>query len=426
MKVKNVVLGAGIAGLACANELRKEKEDYIVFEKENFYGGLCHSFDVNGFTFDSAVHLSFTEDEKAREFFDSTQHRKHQPVSYNYYSSLWLKHPILNNLYPISADIKVDLVQSFIERKTDRSILNYGDWLRGSYGDIIAEKFYYPYTRKYWTEEPEELSTNWIGKRLNSPDIRKLLYGAFTDNTGNDYYAKEMRYPTGSGGYATYLKPLAEGLNIMFNKEMVVLNLDEKYVEFKDHTICHYDNLFSSIPLPLLAQKAIDVSQEIKDKADCLKASQVSLVSIGFNKSDIAKWLWFYIYDEDILSARVNSPSMKSKENAKEGDSLQFEIYHKPGEKVDKERIISNTKYALEKMNICKKEDILFMDYRLLQYGNVIFNNGMEENRDAVKHFFGEKGVELIGRFGEWDYLWSDQSYLSGLNAARKKIMKDK
>lgn len=68
-------------------------------------------------------------------------------------------------------------------------------------------------------------------------------------------------------------------------------------------------------------------------------------------------------------------------------------------------------------MHICQKQDILFMDYRLLPYGNVIFYNGMEQDRALVKEYMLFKDIQLIGRFGEWDYLWSDQSYLSGQNA---------
>lgn len=40
MKVKNLVLGAGISGLACANEIRRGGEDVVVFEAQNYFGGV--------------------------------------------------------------------------------------------------------------------------------------------------------------------------------------------------------------------------------------------------------------------------------------------------------------------------------------------------------------------------------------------------
>ena len=66
-------------------------------------------------------------------------------------------------------------------------------------------------------------------------------------------------------------------------------------------------------------------------------------------------------------------------------------------------------------MNLCQDEDIAFIDYRLLPFGNVIFYDGMEKDRKIVKDYLHEAGIHLIGRFGEWDYLWSDQSLLSGM-----------
>lgn len=118
------------------------------------------------------------------------------------------------------------------------------------------------------------------------------------------------------------------------------------------------------------------------------------------------------------MAARVNSPSVKSGDNAPKGcSSLQFEIYHGLQDVINREEILDNTKYALQKMNLCKEEDILFMDYRLLPYGNVIFYKGMEQKRDILKEYLKEQQVKLIGRFGEWDYLWSYQSYLSGYRA---------
>jgi protoporphyrinogen oxidase len=169
------------------------------------------------------------------------------------------------------------------------------------------------------------------------------------------------------------------------------------------------------MPLPELIHIIENVPPEIHEKARKLKATKISLVSIGFNKPDISKHLWFYIYDEDIMAARVNSPNIKSKENAPSNcSSMQFEIYHYPDEIINKEKIIENTLYGLEKMKICHEDDILFVDYRCLPYGNVLFLHDMEKDRDLIKDYIAACGIDLVGRFGEWDYFWSDQSYLSG------------
>jgi protoporphyrinogen oxidase len=227
-----------------------------------------------------------------------------------------------------------------------------------------------------------------------------------------------MRYPIGNGGYETFLKPLLTGSTIEYGKKAVKIDLTKKYVQFADGIEYSYKKLVSSIPLPELVKITEHVPSDIQEKAEKLKASKVSLVSVGFNKPDVAKYLWFYIYDEDIMAARVNCPGVKSPNNAPDGkSSLQFEIYHHPDETIDKEKVVENTLYALRKMKICNEEDILFTDYRSLPYGNVLFLHGMDKDRECVKEYLAGLGVDLIGRFGEWDYLWSDQSYLSGKKA---------
>lgn len=410
--MKTAILGAGIAGLAYASEL--EKENATIFEKNDFYGGLCHSFEVNGFRFDSAVHLSFTNETTVREVFDKTPYIKHLPLAYNFYKGYWLKHPVVNNLYQLDPEEKVRLLKSFIDRNAEVEIKDYKDWLLASYGEEISKAFYEVYTRKYWTLDAEKLSTTWIGNRLGTPDVGKMLWGTFTSETGIDYYAKEMRYPV-NGGYQAFVDKLAESARVEPNKEVVCVDLERKELAFRDGITFRYEKLASSIPLPELVKVTKNVPVSVKDAADKLTASKISLVSVGFNKKDVPKSIWFYIYDEDIMAARVNSPSMKSPKNAPENcSSLQFEIYHAPDAVIDPQKIVENTKYALQKMRLCEEADILFMDYRLLDYGNVIFWNGMEKEREIVRNYYDAQGVDLIGRFGEWEYYWSDQSFMSG------------
>ena len=71
---------------------------------------------------------------------------------------------------------------------------DYESWLRHQYGDAIAERYPIPYTRKYWDTEPSRLSTTWIGNRMRRAEFNEILR-AFTSETPNTYYTKEMQYP---------------------------------------------------------------------------------------------------------------------------------------------------------------------------------------------------------------------------------------
>ena len=115
------------------------------------------------------------------------------------------------------------------------------------------------------------------------------------------------------------------------------------------------------------------------------------------------------------MAARVYSPSLKSPDNVPEGcSSLQMEVYCKENEYTQQE-LIDGTVGKLVEMGIIKQEDILFTHVGFEKYANVIFTEPIYRARKIVRDWLKEQGIETIGRFGEWDYLWSDQSLLSGL-----------
>ncbi|MGX2982868.1 hypothetical protein [Helicobacter sp. 23-1045] len=84
-----------------------------------------------------------------------------------------------------------------------------------------------------------------------------------------------------------------------------------------------------------------------------------------------------------------------------------------------KQILISHTKEQFVKLGICKDGDIICEDCRILPFGNVIFTHKMEHYRKIVLDFIKSRGIISCGRFGAWDYLWSDQSFLSGMDAVK-------
>ena len=411
------LLGAGISGISAAYHLQQRGHlSVTLFESANVSGGLLGNFTINGFRFDKGVHLSFTTDEYVRGHFDETPYITHRPDPYNYENGIWLKHPVQNNLFPLSPNEKVEAIKSFLERPIIADVSNYQDWLIKQYGTYIAERFPIRYTKKYWTIPADQLSLDWISNRLYQPSFDEVLFGAFTDETPTTYYAKEMRYPK-YGGYISFMQPMIDKCSVMYNKRAVVIDPDKKTIEFECGERIHYEKLASSIPLPDLIRLIKDVPRRIKDAADDLWATSVALVSLGFNRPDIPKHLWFYIYDELLLSSRVNAPSLKSPNNAPQGcSSLQFEYYYSKYNPLvmNKDDLIEHTITSLVETGLATRNDISVVDCRVLPYGNVVFSHGMVARRDEVRSYLASREIATIGRFGEWDYLWSDQSFLSG------------
>lgn len=415
-KINTAILGGGIAGLGAFRRAAEIGMDALIFEARANPGGLLDNFTVDGFRFDHAVHLSFATEPQVREIFDKTPFFTHPSDSKCFERELWLKHPVQNNLFPLNVEDKVDLIKSFIARPELDANLNYELWLRHQYGDAISERYPIRYTKKYWDSEAKNLSTTWIGSRMRRAELEEILRGALTPDTPNHYYTKEMRYPK-IGGYKSFIQPLINSANIVSGFRCTEIDPINKELAFQNGETYQYENLVSTLPLPELVAMSAHAPEEVRAAARTLKATSIDLVSVAFNKP-LVNDLWFYIYDEDLLASRAYSPSVKSPDNAPHGcSSLQFEFYSRGTEsKFQKQDLFNNTELALKRLGLAQKEDIIFMDHRHLKYGNVIFDVGMEEQRAVVYEWCKENGILTCGRFGKWDYLWSNQSFLSGYN----------
>ena len=415
----NVILGAGIAGISAAYHLKQKGESSVIFEKDNDWGGLCGFFEIDGFRFDRFVHFTFAKDEKIAELFaKSSPLYAHPPVSYNYWRGCWLKHPAQNNLAPLPIEEKVKIIDSFVNRprKDVAEISDYAEWLRVQYGDYFAENFPFAYTRKYWGVEAKQLETKWVGNRLHVSPLPEVLRGAFAEQQENFYYTKFMNYPK-KGGFRSIMNECRKGLDIRLNKKAVRIDTAAKQVEFADGTVAKYDNLISSLPLPEIIKMISDVPENVQNAAKQLRWTCGYQVSLGFNRPDVAKYLWFYIYDEDVPPARVYSPNLKSPDNAPKGcSSLQAEVFFANDAKIaDKDEVLRQTVSKLKEICQFKDSDVVVKDIRFEPYANIIFTPEIYESRKVVREWLQAQGIKTIGRFGEWDYLWSHQAFESGM-----------
>lgn len=87
MKVKYLILGAGISGLAFASKL---ESDYAIIEKEATPGGLCRTFYQDGFTWDFAGHFFHFKNNESKKYFSAVlgdencyKHNKNTSIFYH-------------------------------------------------------------------------------------------------------------------------------------------------------------------------------------------------------------------------------------------------------------------------------------------------------------------------------------------------------
>lgn len=131
--VENAILGGGIAGLGAAHQAKRMGQAATIFEARASAGGLLDNFTVDGFRFDTAVHLSFASEPEVREVFDQAPFLTHNPEALCWDAGYWLKHPAQTNMFPLSSADKVELIAGLAESPSGE-ISNYEDWLVQQYG----------------------------------------------------------------------------------------------------------------------------------------------------------------------------------------------------------------------------------------------------------------------------------------------------
>lgn len=417
------VLGAGPAGISAAYHLKLKGAKTVIYEKKEDYGGLCGGFDISGYHFDYFAHMTFSKDKDVNGLLEEkTPYLVHMPEAMNYYQKKWIRNPVQTNLNGLDADERVKVITDFVNRKQSGHITDYEQWLKSSYGDYFADNFPARYTRKYWTVEPAKLETEWVKSRMYVPSLEEILMGAFETDTPNVHYSKEMHYPK-SGGFKAFLEPLINDIEIKYNKEITQIDTDQKRIGFADGSEAEYKNIVSTLPLRELPDMLKNVPDCIKEAADRLDYTSGYMVSIGLNRKVDFPTIWFYIYDEDILPARVYFPDKKSESNTPKGCSaLQAEVYVSKYRNInlDENELLESVSKQLIGMNLFTEKDIVFRDIRFESYANIMFTPDIYTARKTVRDYVEKHGIICAGRFGEWDYLWLEQSLLSGKRAAEK------
>ncbi|MEL6830723.1 MAG: FAD-dependent oxidoreductase, partial [Pseudomonadota bacterium] len=318
--------------------------------------------------------------------------------------------------------------RDFIEakHKDHGEIKNYEDWLHAAFGPTFADTFPAEYTKKYHTTEAKNLTTDWLGPRLYRPDLEEVLHGALSKETDDVHYIPDFRYPT-HGGFVSYLNMFAERSEVHTSHVVTQIDMADKKLFFSNGKSAEFDQLVSSIPLPALIPLIKGAPKEVLDAAQLLSCSQVVLVNIGLNKPDVGDFSWTYFYDDDIPFSRLSFPHMYSPEVVPPGHTaIQAEIYFSDKWKPltgSLDDLIEPTIESLIKTGyIENRSEIVHTSTLYAPWGNVIFDYDRPKSLATVHGYLDEIGLGYCGRYGDWKYIWTDESFISGERAVAKML----
>jgi len=428
---KILVIGSGLAGFGASHRLLAEGIETVLYEKNHYHGGHTASHHMDGFIFDEGPHVSFTKEERIRQLFVESVQGRYETVDAqvnNYWQGYWIRHPAITNLYGLPPEFLMNVLRDFIERPTDSadSIRNYEDWLVASYGRKYAETFPMQYTRKYHTTTADNMSTEWVGPRLYQAKLEEVLLGTLSPHTPNVHYVQEYRYPA-HNGFISFLDLFKEQSNVLLNHHVVKIDPRARELHFAHGAVVRYDHLISSVPLPELIPMIAGAPNDVLEASQNLACTNLILVNIGIARPDVSTSSWTYFYDDDMPFSRISFPRTFSMSTVPEGASaIQCEVYfsrkYRPLDRPPEE-FIELVIDGLRRCGLIREDDkILHRSAQHVPYANIIFDLDRAGALRTVHGYLDDLGIAYCGRYGDWGYLWTDTSFMSGENAAQRVL----
>ena len=421
-----------MGGFGAAYRLHAEGITPVMFDRNNYHGGHTASFrDPSGFLFDFGPHISFTKDPRIQELFADSVDQQYETVQIklnNYWRGYWPQHPVQLHMCGLPEDVIIKVVSDFVDerQRPERPVKNYADWLLASFGQTFAELFPMQYTRKYHLTTANNMSIDWLGPRIYRPSLEEVLRGALSPTAPQVHYITHFRYPS-EGGFVSYLEKFVPLGNLKFNHELVSIDTHARQLSFSNGVRASYDALVSSVPLPDLIRMIKGTPCDVLDASRKLACSTCVLVNVGVNREDLSGSHMTYFYDEDICFTRLNFPHMLSAKNVPPGTgSIQAEVYFS-----EKYRPLTGSPddwiepviRDLRRCTLLREEDrVLFSNALLVRYANVIFDLDRASALETVHGYLNDLGIAYCGRYGDWGYMWTDESFKSGERAAERAI----
>jgi len=404
------ILGGGLSGVTLQRFLTHNSE---ILEKENRPGGLCRTFQKDGFSYDIGGHILFSKD---NIILDMIKEILGENINYCkrsnkiYYKGLYVKYPFENGLGILTKEDIYECLIGYIKNNHPEPA-NFLEWIYYTFGDGIAEKYLVPYNKKIWKTPLDEMSLEWV-ERVPKPPVEDIIKSALGIETEGYTHQLYFNYPS-TGGIEELIKSMIkENSNITTDFEV------KKISRYKDRWVVsdgkeekYYDKIVVTFPVKETIKCIDNMPEQVIRSVNSLKHNSVRVILIGINNEALMDKSAVYIPQSNIIAHRVCYMGYFSKHNVPEGkSSLIAEVTtNKVTGNIDDSLLIEMVVNDLDKTGIINKKDVIITDIRNFEYGYVVYDMNYTRNITMIKDYFSGIGIELLGRFAEFEYINMDE-----------------
>ncbi|MBE7542768.1 MAG: FAD-dependent oxidoreductase [Bryobacteraceae bacterium] len=422
-----VILGGGPAGLGAAWRLHElGHSEWKLIESSPYAGGLACSFrDAAGFTWDIGGHINFSHYDYFDRFLDAlipaSGWLHHQRQSYIRIRDRFIPYPFQNNIALLPPEDTLRCLRGLLRlhNRPAVPVAHFDDWIEAGFGEGIAELFLRPYNRKVWAHPLDQLSATWVGERVATVDLDRVLASVVhrREDAGwgpNSTFRYPLRGGTGAVWTACAQALPSTGVNLGLAAEAV--NLDRREVVTSDGTTHRYDALISTVPLPDLCVLAGD-RDLLRSTEGRLLSAATHAVGIGLRgraPRELAGKNWLYFPGEDCCFYRVTVLSNYSPHNVPEGGdfwSLLCETSESTHRPAPADPVASTIEGLVRTGLLAGSETIVSRWHFRAPYGYPVPGLRRDEALGEILPALDHRGVYSRGRFGAWKYEVSNQDH---------------
>lgn len=319
-----VVLGGGPAGVGAAYKLAAEgKARCTLVEQHALLGGNAGSFEYNGLHLDYGSHRlhhatepHLLEDIKTLLGDDLKDRPRNGRIRLR---GKWVKFPLngkdlllrLDKAFAISAARDMALRSLPLPKNEGTT---FASVLRAKLGPTICDHFYYPYSRKLWGREPEELSAIQAYRRVSANSFGKLLMKIVKPTGKGFFYYPKKGFGQITNAYADAAKK--NGAEFLMQHRVTKLAFDETEKKWHVHlqgpdrdTVLHADHVWSTLPVSLLV-KMMDgeVPEEVKEATNKISYRAMILGYLELGIDQFTDTDAHYFPETNVRMSRLSEP----------------------------------------------------------------------------------------------------------------------
>ena len=429
-----VIVGAGLAGLSTAYHL--SGVSYRLYEREQEVGGLCRSYQKNGFTFDYTGHLLHFRQPEIKALVEKLlagKLQKHARQSFVYSHQTYTEYPFQVNTFGLPPDVVRECLMGFIATLTQpvSSIApkerSFKQWIFDNLGEGMAKHFMVPFNEKLWQVSLDELTSDWVSWLVPKPELKDVINGALGIKDKAFGYNPSFLYPA-TGGINVLPESFVPGVtDIVHNCDLEEVATKKHRAVFRDRRTGamsdeQYESLVSTIPIPELVRRCTDFPTALKEAALALRWVSVYNVNLGFSRERVSDKHWLYFPEPKFPFYRIGFPTNFSPALGRPGcSSMYVEMSHRPTEHRSVEELIELARTGMEQAGILQPEDeMVVADVKDLHYAYVYFDRHRAQAVPAIIAELERRGIHSIGRYGRWEHTSMEDAIGQGKQLAEQ------